>query len=145
MNFMGEPGPVLPYPGLRPFGPGESALFFGRGACVREMIGRMRAIRFLAVIGTSGSGKSSLVRTGLVHELNIGGMADAEPDWKVAECRPGTTPFARLAEALLTPSRRGCATRPVRSPDGAPKAICPPPPICWSSSTSSRSCSDTRT
>jgi TPR repeat protein len=109
MNFMGLAGPELPYPGLRPFGPDESALFFGREACVEEMITRMRGNRFLAVIGTSGSGKSSLVRTGLVHELTTGGMADAEPDWKIADCRPGDTPFARLAEALLAPEPGGPA------------------------------------
>jgi TPR repeat protein/energy-coupling factor transporter ATP-binding protein EcfA2 len=103
MNFLGVAGPELPYPGLRPFGPDESALFFGRKDCVDEMIVRMRDHRFLAVIGTSGSGKSSLVRTGLVHELTTGAMADAEPDWKIADCRPGDTPFASLAGALLAP------------------------------------------
>jgi len=47
----------LPYPGLRPFLRDESDLFFGREGCIDEMVDRLKATRFLAVLGTSGSGK----------------------------------------------------------------------------------------
>jgi ABC-type phosphate/phosphonate transport system ATPase subunit len=62
----------LPYPGLRPFLREASDLFFGREDCVDDMVDRLAATRFLAVLGTSGSGKSSLVVTGLLDALEIG-------------------------------------------------------------------------
>jgi len=61
-----------PYPGLRPFEPSESNLFFGRDLQVLELEERLRQKRFLAVVGVSGSGKSSLVRAGLIPSLQRG-------------------------------------------------------------------------
>lgn len=55
-----------PFPGLRSFEPGESELFFGREPETDELRRRLRVTRFLAVVGGSGSGKSSLVRSGLI-------------------------------------------------------------------------------
>ncbi len=52
-------GRRLPYPGLRAYARDETDLFFGREGCVNEMIDRLASTRFLAVLGTSGSGKSS--------------------------------------------------------------------------------------
>jgi TPR repeat protein len=105
-------GPVrLPYPGLRPFKRDETDLFFGREACVDEMVGRLSATRFLAVLGPSGSGKSSLVRTGLLEALELGLMAGAGPRWLIAEMRPGGRPIENLARALLrTPGGEGNAS-----------------------------------
>ena len=53
-----------PFPGLRPFEPDEDHLFFGRETEIDELLRRLRTTRFLSVVGTSGSGKSSLVRSG---------------------------------------------------------------------------------
>jgi hypothetical protein len=92
----------LPYPGLRAYERDESDLFFGREGCVDEMVDRLAATRFLAVLGASGSGKSSLVRTGLLDALEIGLHATAGPLWIVADCHPGGSAFRNLAEALLT-------------------------------------------
>ncbi|MDQ3534134.1 MAG: hypothetical protein M3421_00740, partial [Bacteroidota bacterium] len=50
-----------PFPGLRPFGVEESHLFFGREGQSDEVLNRLRHNRFVAVVGTSGSGKSSLM------------------------------------------------------------------------------------
>jgi len=58
-----------PFPGLRPFEPDEDHLFFGRERETDELLRRLRSNRFVSVLGTSGSGKSSLVRSGLIPSL----------------------------------------------------------------------------
>ncbi len=90
----------LPYPGLRPFKREESYLFFGRTRCVDAMVDRLASTRFLAVLGTSGSGKSSLVRTGLLEALAMG-LHPLGTRWVVADMHPGGQPMTSLAEALL--------------------------------------------
>ena len=65
-NMEVSAGPRRPFPGLRPFEPGESELFFGRGDQIDELLARLEDHRFVAVVGASGSGKSSLVRAGLL-------------------------------------------------------------------------------
>lgn len=89
-----------PYPGLRPFGRDEAAIFFGREDQVDQLLDKLQETHFLAVLGTSGSGKSSLVRAGLLPALDSGFMAGAGPRWTIAELRPGDRPFSRLAAAL---------------------------------------------
>ena len=71
----------LPYPGLRAFTRSEADLFFGRERCVDGMIDCLSQNRFLAVLGTSGSGKSSLVRTGLLESLELGFLVAAGSRW----------------------------------------------------------------
>jgi len=90
-----------PFPGLRPFEAEESHLFFGREGQSDELLARLRRKRFLAVIGTSGSGKSSLVRAGLLPALFGGLMAESTvAAWSVACFRPGSDPIGNLARAL---------------------------------------------
>jgi len=89
-----------PFPGLRPFEAEEDHLFFGREGQTDELLRRLRSHRFLAVVGTSGSGKSSLVRAGLLPALYSGFMAGVGSGWRVALLRPGNAPIANLAEAL---------------------------------------------
>ena len=101
--------PSNPFPGLRPFRQGEEALFFGREAQVDAMIDRLAGTRFLAVVGTSGSGKSSLVNCGLVPGLHRGLMDRAGSVWRVATLRPGNRPLRALAEALARPELLGPA------------------------------------
>ena len=91
----------LPYPGLRPFHRDEADLFFGRESSVNDMVARLAETRFLAVLGPSGSGKSSLVRTGLLDALELGLMAGAGPRWLIADLHPGARPMESLAQALL--------------------------------------------
>jgi hypothetical protein len=89
-----------PFPGLRPFQEGEEHLFFGRESQIHTMIDKLSATRFLAVVGTSGSGKSSLVNCGLRPALHGGLMANAGTAWRVAQIRPGGNPLRSLACAL---------------------------------------------
>jgi cell division protein FtsB len=89
-----------PFPGLRPFEADEDYLFFGREQQTDELLRRLRRTRFLAVVGSSGSGKSSLVRAGLVPSLHGGSMAGAGSRWRDAICRPGDKPIHNLAQAL---------------------------------------------
>ncbi|MEE2946839.1 MAG: LamG-like jellyroll fold domain-containing protein [Verrucomicrobiota bacterium] len=90
-----------PFPGLRPFQIEEKYLFFGREEQTAELLTRLRKTRFLAVVGVSGSGKSSLVRAGLLPELHGGTMATAGSSWEVAVMRPGGDPLTNLSEALI--------------------------------------------
>src|SRR6266436_1436923 len=89
-----------PFPGLRPFEEDEEYLFFGRENQVDAMVDKLAATRFLAVVGTSGSGKSSLVNCGLRPALHRGLMASAGPAWRMAKFRPDVNPIRSLAEAL---------------------------------------------
>lgn len=91
----------FPYPGLKPFERDEADIFFGREKQVDAMIDRLGRQRLLAVTGSSGSGKSSLVRAGLLEALEIGLLADAGAVWRFAVMRPRDHPMAELAAALL--------------------------------------------
>jgi WD40 repeat protein len=86
-----------PFPGLRPYDSSQSDLFFGRDEQIDELLGGLRARRFVAVIGASGSGKSSLVRAGLVPALERGYLAGAGSEWRIATLRPGGDPIGELA------------------------------------------------
>jgi PQQ-dependent catabolism-associated CXXCW motif protein len=95
-----------PYPGLRSFERGETHIFFGREETVSDMVDRMAGHRFLAVTGYSGSGKSSLVKVGLLDALDRGLLVDAGSSWIVAEFTPGGEPFARMTSALVKSAER---------------------------------------
>ena len=91
-----------PYPGLRPFQRDEADLFFGRNDCIDSMIHRLEETRFLAVLGASGSGKSSLVRSGLFMHLQAGLALKAGSRWTFVDVgHPGQMPYLELARALL--------------------------------------------
>ena len=98
-----------PFPGLRAFDIDESHLFFGRDTQVAELVSRLERRRFLAVIGVSGSGKSSLVRAGLIPALERGGVCEAGRRWRQVVTQPAGAPFdslrADLAKAGLDRSR----------------------------------------
>ncbi|HEX3559285.1 MAG TPA: penicillin-insensitive murein endopeptidase [Pyrinomonadaceae bacterium] len=89
-----------PFPGLRPFETEEYRLFFGREGQSDALIERLGRSRFLAVVGTSGSGKSSLVRAGLLPALRGGMMSGAGAGWRIAVMRPGHDPLGNLACVL---------------------------------------------
>jgi len=96
-----------PFPGLRTFEPDEDHLFFGREQQTDELLRKLRTTRFLSILGKSGSGKSSLVRSGLIPTLYGGGMTRAGSRWRVAIMRPGEDPLGNLAAALAMPDALG--------------------------------------
>ncbi|HEV2705299.1 MAG TPA: hypothetical protein VGV59_05205 [Pyrinomonadaceae bacterium] len=96
--------PLNPFPGLRPFEFHESNLYFGRDGQSERMLSKLGARHFVAVVGTSGSGKSSLVRAGLLPALYGGFMTSAGSNWRVALMRPGNDPLGNLARALNHPT-----------------------------------------
>ena len=102
--------PQNPFVGLRSFEPSESRLFHGRQQHTQQLLRVLAAHRLVGVVGTSGSGKSSLVKAGLLPALYRGYLRGASSRWKTMVMRPGAAPLARLAECLaqtfpgLTPS-----------------------------------------
>ena len=96
-----------PFPGLRPFQKQDSDWFFGRDAQGTALYRLVRESRFVAVVGASGSGKSSLVKAGLLPRLERASIHS--PPWHLFETRPGNAPIRRLSEVLagLDPEARG--------------------------------------
>jgi tetratricopeptide (TPR) repeat protein len=107
---------IHPFPGLRPFEADEHELFFGREGQSEEILARLRQHRLVAVVGASGSGKSSLIRAGLLPYLHGGFLAGAGSNWRVAIFRPGADPIKNLAVALNNPAVLG---GPAESVDAA--------------------------
>jgi len=99
-----------PYPGLRPFKFEESYLFFGREGQSEDLLRRLERSHFVAVVGTSGSGKSSLVRAGLLPLLSSGFMPNRSANWRISILRPGNSPIHNLARVLVEPLQFGAAS-----------------------------------
>lgn len=91
-----------PFPGLRPFGYEDRDYFFGREDQVYALYRMLDHSRFIAVIGSSGSGKSSLVRAGLLPLLQEESDGSGGRDWRSLTFTPGDAPIDRLADALMT-------------------------------------------
>jgi len=107
---------VNPYKGLRPFEEADSEDFFGRDTLVQRLLERLAppspnpvaspdTHRFLAVIGPSGSGKSSVVKAGLLPMLRKGGLLGSAR-WLIAEFTPGADPLNELEHTLLQVAAR---------------------------------------
>ena len=98
--------PRCPFRGLASFRPEDRLFFFGREALVERLVERLEAHPFLAVLGPSGSGKSSLVLAGLVPALEQR-MAGCEEPGIFAYLTPGAEPLERLQAAQA--GAAGCA------------------------------------
>lgn len=94
--------PANPYVGLRPFETADSAFYFGRDAETLALLRILHHHRFLPVVGSSGSGKSSLVKAGLIARLHEGYQVGARANWRIAAMRPGISPLRNLAVALTS-------------------------------------------
>lgn len=88
-----------PYLGLKSFELEQAALFHGRETAVRALLDRLKSSRFVAVIGASGCGKSSLVKAGLLPELRNNYFAGSG-NWQIEIFTPGYNPLDKLNEIL---------------------------------------------
>jgi energy-coupling factor transporter ATP-binding protein EcfA2 len=88
-----------PYRGLEVFDEAHAPLFFGREAMTQQLVETLRGTRFLAVLGPSGSGKSSLVRAGLLPQLRAGALPFSQ-HWTYLIFKPGAHPLEELALSL---------------------------------------------
>ncbi|MBY5318650.1 TIR domain-containing protein [Rhizobium leguminosarum] len=106
----GKPPIVVdePFVGLQAMTEDDALLFFGRDKELEELEGKLDRSRLVAVVADSGSGKSSLVRAGLIRRYRGGVFADRrsrEPDgriWHVVVMRPGASPIDGLRMAVTT-------------------------------------------
>lgn len=95
---------VNPYKGLAAFQEGDADDFFGRDKLIQTLLDKMEEDhpfkRFLAVVGPSGSGKSSVVKAGLLPALRKGSLPNSE-NWFIVQMIPGTSPLTELEDALM--------------------------------------------
>ncbi len=94
--------PAKPFVGLRPFNSDEALLFFGRHEQTIELLRQLHDTHFVALVGSSGCGKSSLVRAGLIPRLKAGFLVEEREKWLIATMKPGDAPLKNLATALHT-------------------------------------------
>jgi energy-coupling factor transporter ATP-binding protein EcfA2 len=88
---------ICPYRGLEPFREEDAPFFCGRDETVRELVAQVQAHSFVVVVGSSGSGKSSLVFAGLVPSLR---QQRQSTMWDIVSLRPGASPLRALAAAF---------------------------------------------
>ncbi len=90
-----------PFPGLHAFKEEDAPIFFGRGYETDALVKQLNDSRFVAVVGASGSGKSSLVGAGLIPRLRANAIEGGK-DWQIVRFTPGENPFDSLYDALLS-------------------------------------------
>ncbi|MBW4697474.1 MAG: caspase family protein [Aphanocapsa lilacina HA4352-LM1] len=91
---------ICPYMGLRAFAEAAAPFFYGRGPLVARLLHALHERSFVAVVGASGCGKSSLVQAGLMAQLRQGGMIPGSGRWRLCTMQPGTHPLANLIARL---------------------------------------------
>lgn len=94
---------VCPYKGLRYFDCVEedANFFYGRISLTDKLLEKVRTGNFLAVLGASGSGKSSVVKAGLLYQLKLGQRISGSENWLIKIFQPGVHPLQSLAETFL--------------------------------------------
>ena len=91
-----------PFPGIRSYEIQEDELFFGRELQVRELVEKLSATHFLAIVGSSGCGKSSLIKAGLIPTLIKNKTKMLAASWELSIFRPADDPIGNLAQSLST-------------------------------------------
>ncbi len=91
---------ICPYRGLQTFDEEHAEFFFGRDGDIQRLVEKLKGTRFLAVLGPSGSGKSSLVRAGLIPAIRKGQLSDSAA-WPIQVFTPTAHPLTQLAANLL--------------------------------------------
>ncbi|HLP90765.1 MAG TPA: caspase family protein [Nostocaceae cyanobacterium] len=94
---------LCPYRGLQyfDFKEEDAKYFYGREALIDQLLDKVRTSNFLAVLGGSGSGKSSVVRAGLLYQLGLGRRLSGSEQWEIKIFRPGEHPLKSLALAFV--------------------------------------------
>ncbi len=95
---------TCPFKGLASFEPVDSDYFFGRERLVAELVARLVGATFLCIVGPSGSGKSSVLRAGLLPALAEGVLPGSE-SWRRLLMRPGERPLEELRRVLVSGAR----------------------------------------
>ena len=93
-------GATCPYRGLQPFDSEHSEFYFGRDRDIQRLVESLKSNRFLSVLGPSGSGKSSLVRAGLVPALQ-NGILPGSHEWPIQVFTPTADPLTQLAAQFV--------------------------------------------
>ena len=98
-----DSGDICPYKGLEYFDCNDEdpKYFYGREKLTDKLLDRVRQNNFLAILGASGSGKSSVLRAGLLHQLKLGRKLADSQDWKIPIMLPGEHPLQSLALSWL--------------------------------------------
>ncbi len=97
---------ICPYKGLEYFdcNDHDPQFFFGRESLTDQLLDNVRTSNFLALVGASGSGKSSVLRAGLLHQLKVGRRIAGSDQWQILIMRPDATPMKNLAEVFVDPN-----------------------------------------
>ena len=85
-----------PFPGIRPFTSAEDKYFFGRDGVISDVLDLMNAYRFVALSGASGSGKTSLIQSGIIPAL----LTREKQEWIPVSLKPGPRPMESLVRAF---------------------------------------------
>ena len=85
-----------PFVGLRPYQSSDSMFYFGRSEQVKTIMRLLHQNHFVTIIGSSGAGKSSLIRAGLIPQLEAGFLVNERDRWKIVETKPGDAPLSNL-------------------------------------------------
>jgi WD40 repeat protein len=92
--------PKFPYPGLRPFKESEASIFYGRTKQKDEVVERLSKSQMVFITGSSGCGKSSLVKAGVIPALGAGVLTRPGYKWRIVQTRPGRRPIHNLSVDL---------------------------------------------
>ncbi len=98
-----EKSDICPYKGLRYFELEDHHWFFGRETLTKTLLGKISQKNFLAVLGASGSGKSSVIRAGVLYQLKQGLTLQGSADWEIKIMVPGNQPMFTIAQQFLEP------------------------------------------
>jgi WD40 repeat protein len=116
-----EPAPTPgepPYRGLQAFEEEDADLFYGRDDTVARLVDQVQEARFLALIGASGSGKSSILRAGLIPRLR-----QEQPPWRIHLLTPTAHPLEALAAAVAADASSAQVAGLVDDMRGDPRSL----------------------
>jgi DNA-binding SARP family transcriptional activator/basic membrane lipoprotein Med (substrate-binding protein (PBP1-ABC) superfamily) len=110
--------PRNPYKGLRPFGESDTPDFFGRDDLTDRLVASLRAgLRLVALVGPSGSGKSSVIAAGLIPRLRAGAIPGST-DWSIVQMVPGANPLGEIESLVSLAADAPNGLFKVLDPDG---------------------------